>query len=362
MNFTKLFKQHKSADEMAGMWSIRLSEPDCSENNRVAFEEWRTADPAHAKAYARIERSLSFSDKHASHPLFADLMDEVLQETTPTPSLWERFVTGENINRWAVASVGVACVAMFALSGTINFMQNPDDMLSYDTVVGERSTIALSDGSTMTLNTNSRVEVRFTEDQRKVSLVQGQAMFEVAKNKDRPFVVYADDQRVTALGTAFDVRLDEELDTVSIILVEGRIAVDELNAPIGANAPEPIPSKRVELVAGERLVASDIMPRVVELVQLKDVTSWQNGKVIFRDEPLGNAVREINRYSTTKLRLADDPRLQDIRVSGVFNAGQIKSFVYVLESTHGIEAMRTARKETTLVWPEKQFLQDIGNF
>lgn len=366
MSMMKLFQKHTSPDEMAGVWFMQLSDPNCTEKDQTAFEKWRAADPSHAAAYARVERSISLSDQHASHPLFTDLINETLQETALGPSIWQRLMNawnGESVNRWAVASIaGIACMAMFALSGTLNTVKSPDDMLVYDTVVGERSTVALSDGSTMILNTNSRVEVLFTSEQRTINLTRGQAMFEVAKNKERPFVVNADNQRVTALGTAFDVRLDEQHAAVNIVLVEGRIAVDEFDKQIGAVGSAPILSKRIELVAGERLIASSTMPRVVETVLLKDMTSWQNGKVIFRNEPLESAVREINRYSTTKLRLADDERLQNLRISGVFNAGQITSFVYVLESTHGIEAMRTAKKETTLVWPEKQFLQVIGNF
>lgn len=345
MNITETLNKHKTPEEMAGIWFMHLSEPDCDESDRIAFEKWRAENYSHAEAYSRIERSLAFADQHSSNPLLAELMDEVLKETEPMISRWI-------VNRWVMSSAAIACTVMIAFISLIYYPQNLDGVVVHDTVVGERSTIVLSDGSTVTLNTDSQIEVDFSEDQRAIKLVRGQAMFEVAKNKELPFVVEAGNQRITALGTAFDVRLDNDVEAVKIILVEGRVAVDEFLASARNSLQEVVSTKRIELNVGERLIASANMPRSVEQVNLEDVTSWQSGKITFREELLKQTVREMNRYSSEKIRLADDPRVKNLRISGIFKTGRIDSFVYVLESSYSLEAQRTGKKEITLTWRE----------
>ncbi len=343
MNIIKTLNKHKSVEDLAAIWFLHLSEPDCSKRDRAAFEQWRSTAPAHAEAYDRIERSLVFADRHSSHPLLADLMDEILAETEP-----EKTKKG-----WFVASVALAGTVMIAVMVYMFIPLGISGIVVHDTIIGERSTIALSDGSTVILNTNSRIEVEYTDDQRSLTLLRGQAIFEVAKNKNWPFVVEAGNQRITALGTSFDVRLDQELEAVKIVLVEGRVAVDEFLLIGPKSQQKAIPSKRIELNVGERLIASAGVPRTAVKINLDKAISWKSGKVIFREEFLTQAVREVNRYSTENIRLADDPRVRNLRVSGIFNTGQVKSFVYVLESTHNLTAQRTSKNEITLIWHEQ---------
>ena len=348
MSNLKIISIEKSPEEMASIWYVRISSADFNEQDRQRFNRRHSMHPSHAEAYARVERSLAFADTHEAHPLFEELMDEVLAETDPTQRD-HRWM----MSRWIAAST--AAVGMFIVAATTFMYASADkaEFAVYDTVVGQRSTYALQDGSTVILNTNSRVEVRFTEDQRELTLLRGQAMFEVEKNKDWPFVVEAGNQRITALGTAFDVMLDDKISTVKVVLVEGRVAVDELTPQSKIRPAQAIPSKRIELTSGEQLIASAAMPRTASLVNLDKATSWRRGQVIFDKEPLAHAVQEINRYSKDKIRLADDDRLRNIQVSGVFKAGKTKSFIYVMESTHRLNAQRTSQTETILVWREK---------
>ena len=195
--------------------------------------------------------------------------------------------------------------------------------------MGERSTVTLTDDSTITLDTDSLVQVDFTEnsDTRRLELIRGQAHFEVEKDF-RPFEVYAGDRRIVALGTAFDVRLDEE-QGVLITLVEGRIEVDKIvnDVPgIVKSFVNQAPT-HTELAAGEQLIAKpDSQPRVLN-ADMERVVGWREGRLVFRDDALHDVVQEINRYSTRKLVLNDDARLDNISVGGVFASGSTSSFI-----------------------------------
>lgn len=354
MSILEMFKQNQSPEKIASIWYLRLSSPECRESDRLGFEKWRKEHPSHAREFARIERSLSFVDRHSSHPLFEELMAEVIAETEPKPEFWRRWANnGWTGNRRTVIGTAMAGVVMMAVTTFMFSVSDQSSFKAYDTATGERFTITLSDGSQVTLNTNSRLEVDFTEEQRGLTLVRGQAIFEVVKNKNRPFIVEAENQRITALGTSFDIWLDRDIKAVKVVLVEGRVVVDEFLANADQSKKQSIPSKRIELTTGERLIASASLPRVKEQIDIEKATSWRIGKMIFREEPLTKAVREVNRYSTEKLRLADDPRLRKLRVSGIFNTGRIDSFLYVLESAHNLETQRTGKREITLVWKEK---------
>ena len=341
------FETPTSVKDAAAFWANRLSSPDCGPADRKAFTAWRDADPQHADAFEKTQKALRIIDRHMGHPELEAMAGEVLAETEPTaaPMRMGRW------NRWASAA---AAAVVLVLTGLVGFSMLGNDPAAvqvaeyYETAIGERSTITLSDGSTVTLNTNSRIEVDFQTAQRDIALVRGQALFEVAKDAARPFVVEAGNQRITAIGTAFDVRLDTD-DEVKVVLVEGRVAVDELVMTAAATEPMVEEAKRIEMIAGEVLVASVNVERVAARADIEQATSWREGRLLFRSTPLTEAIGEVNRYSVEQLRLSDDPRLAEMTVNGVFNAGRSESFVSALETMHGLNAQRTGRHEITLV-------------
>jgi len=281
---------------------------------------------------------LAFVDRNLSHPALGRLVDDVLEETKPKPVSWRN---------WPVMAGAIAASLALIIVGVMSFSFPADQMMaSYDTVIGERSTLILADGSTLTLNTNSKVEVDFSDEERSINLVRGQALFEVAKNKNWPFVVKAGNQRITALGTAFDVRLDNSVKEVRVVLVEGRVAVDEFSE----DERSIIADKRVELVPGDRLVSVSNIKRTVGKTDLDLAISWREGRIVFRGENIKDAISEINRYSVDQLRLGADPRLKGLNINGVFDAGRITSFASALEAMHSVKAQRTSKNEITLVW------------
>jgi transmembrane sensor len=224
-----------------------------------------------------------------------------------------------------------------------------DNVRRFATAVGQRRDVVLDDGSKITLNTASLVEVRYSADRRDVMLLQGQAMFHVAKNPDRPFVVSAGSRQVTALGTAFDVQIRQD-GQVQILLVEGRVRVD----PVRRQGLERIiPSlARTDLVPGQQLVTEG--PGLVEVAaaDVERETAWNRGVLIFRDDAVGDAVKEVNRYSAVQL-VVDDPGVARLKVSGIFPTASRDDFVAALETLYPVSARAEQGGTIRLNWRDE---------
>lgn len=343
----------KSIKETAAYWAVRLSSPDCTPEDRCGFETWRRADPEHQEAFNRQQRGAAFVDRNVAHPILQALAEEVRAETEP--GLFHK-------SRWKFTAIAASLLLAIGISTvlvTSSFKNNggtqlADNIEAYETAIGERSTITLADGTALTLNTNSRVEVDFKAEQRDIKLLRGQALFEVAKDINRPFVVRAGDQRIVALGTAFDVRFDDAVG-VQVTLIEGSVSVDDvLKAPPTNSSP--LATKdfngTIELRPGERLIAKGDTEREVLKADIEEVTSWRDGRLVFRKKLLPAVIAEMNRYSAQQLVLSDDERLKEMTVSGVFSTGRASGFVYALETMQPLKAERTGRRELTLVWRE----------
>jgi transmembrane sensor len=201
----------------------------------------------------------------------------------------------------------------------------------FSTAVGQQATVTLPDGSSLTLNTDTRVRTVANPDKRIVVLDRGQAFFRVAKDARHPFVVTAGGRTVTALGTAFEVRLDKG--KFKVVLVEGRVRVESAPAaPEMSNAiPKGAAPARIatDMSAGSQLVASDHADWRVRSVNVTQETSWLQGQLIFDDEALGDVVAELNRYSPRKMVFADQ-RLAQRRISGVYTPGDVQAFSLAL--------------------------------
>lgn len=196
------------------------------------------------------------------------------------------------------------------------------------TAVGEQREVSLADGSTITLNTGTQVEVAFTDEARLVRLVDGQVLFEVSPG-EVPFIVEAGGRRTTALGTRFDVYLVDA--ALAVTLLEGSVSVDRVGVP-GSTV----------LVPGQQLRVSG-GTEVVQDVDLDAVSGWQTGMIQFRDATVAEAVAELNRYSEVKLRV-DDSRLASERLSGVFKAGDHDLFLESLSLYLPVETVRAGNE------------------
>jgi transmembrane sensor len=180
------------------------------------------------------------------------------------------------------------------------------------------------------LNTDSEIQLEISDRERRVKLVRGEAFFDVAKDPTRPFVVYANDKRVIAVGTQFAVRMKPE--GLQVVVAEGRVRVEKATV-IGS--PEPL----VELVAGNIATAerSMVRVRVQPVADVERALSWRAGYVLLSGTSLDDAVAEFNRYNRRQL-VIDDPALTDIQVGGNFKADNIDGFVRLLEEGFHIHA------------------------
>jgi transmembrane sensor len=299
----------------AADWFARLNRRTLSMEDLERFKAWR-ADPDCRAAYGRIEGLWRDSQALAHDP---DIV--ALRETVPDR---RRAPSGRRRILWAGAAV--AAVAAAGVLG-LTLLDRPTVFV---TGVGETRTLRLADGSRLSLDTDSRVEVLLEADRRRLVLRHGQALFDVASDPARPFVVRAGDLSVRAIGTQFDVRVLEG--GARVTLVEGRVVVDD--------AAE----RRWTLAAGERLEAAGAgaAPVVARLAPdaMAAATSWTTGRLLFEATPLSEAVAEINRYAQEPIRLAA-PGFETRPLSGSFDTGDPAAFAEAVAAIYGLRLART---------------------
>ena len=338
----------QTPEEGATYWVARRRLGLMSAADEAAFEAWR-ADPANAEALADVEDVVDEVGAVAAFAEVRAMRDAALAAAPPRRPAWR------------VYGAMAASVAALVLAGVwaVNLPQAPASepvaavaKQRYVTGVGEQRTVRLEDGSEVALNTASVVEVAYTPGRRDIRLLQGQALFEVAHNAERPFVVTAGDRVVTALGTRFDVRLDSH--AVKVVLVDGRVKVEPLR-PAGLERVIPVLGRET-LDAGEALVADPADGVEVATADTDQATSWRRGQVIFRDDTIAAAVAEMNRYSDTQL-VIDDPRIADLKISGVFGVTREANFLAALTSFYPVEAVRRSPRVTVLTWREENSRQ-----
>lgn len=323
------FDHTATIETEAARWDARLRNPDCSDDERARFRAWCSEDPHHQEAFNRLQEAVMALRSAVHHPEMRALRDAALSER-------------RDLRRGRFALLA-ACLVMTAISLPFALPRFAEifsvnaaagSPVYYSTAVGQRTGITLDDGSVITLNTDSQVYVDYSGQDRLITLLKGQAIFEVAKDPERPFMVTAGDRRVVALGTTFDVRLNQA--AVEVILVEGKVAIEKV-----VSASQSAPSPLVQLTSGERLVATPKkkMP-VVTQIDANKATSWREGFVTFEDTPLAEALIEMNRYSAVQIT-SEQSSLNELRITGVFRAGQQARFAEALQTYFPISATRT---------------------
>ena len=326
--------------EQASLWFDRASSDALSPEELAEFDHWRAMNPAHGLALAEIEAAHAEAKAAAdSGPMLA-LRHEALS----------RLVMPRVQRRRRFALVGAIAASVFALAGTwtfgnlAQFSSNRPQAAAvtpavYRTAVGERLTVTLSDGSSATLNTASRLRLAYNSTERRLILEQGQALFRVAKGQARPFIVEALDRVVTAHGTMFDVRI-EPGKKVKVSLLEGSVSVANVAAPASPVA---------RLQPKDVLVASNQQIEVSREPQIEKEISWRDGLIIFEDESLADAVAEVNRYVSNPIVLQDE-RLRQIRVSGAFRTGETSAFVEALQLQFPVRVAERSRDRIVLAY------------
>jgi transmembrane sensor len=372
--------------EEASDWLIEFSEGTVDASGRAQFDTWLRRSPEHVQAYLQVAALWEEVPVLGEHRVLPsdDLVARVLAEgnivsldargpenTQPSPPPARE--DGRRRPKLRLHAVAASLLAFIAAGAWI-FNQRD----TYSTATGEERSVRLEDGSTVELNSQSKLRVRFGVHERRVELLRGQAFFRVAKDAARPFIVSTDTTQVRAVGTEFDVY--RKTDGTVVTVLEGRVAVlSELTpsttpatgspvaAPSSTTRPESSVGRgyltetskgaapqtaqplsaglmkqpgEVLLSAGEQLV---IAPQATLEPEPTDVTlaiAWTQKKIAFQGALLREVVEEFNRYNTRRLVVVD-PVLMNTRISGVFSSSDPASLLRFLRELPGIRIEET---------------------
>jgi len=296
----------------AALWVTELHGPDRNAALEAKFKQWLAEDPRNAAAFELATDAWQRSGNlPGSLPL-----GEAVDRNSKEP----RRVSRPVLAGIAVLMAGLVVAIYLARDNTIS------------TGPGEQRTVALTDGTEVSLNANSRVIVQYDERVRRVTLVRGEALFNVVKHQPRPFVVMAGDRKVVAVGTSFVVRRETASGTgFAVTLIEGRVAVEALSEPDFLPA-EGAPDVKL-LVPGQRIKFAHNKRDAVDSPNLDKVTAWQRGQLIFDDISMQEAAAEFNGYGS-RIIVIDDPSVARLRVGGVYRIADPMSFARSMAATY----------------------------
>jgi transmembrane sensor len=289
----------------ASAWFARMNADDVSDDDRSRFESWFRAHSGNAKAYAAL--SATWRELVESGPLvravyFGQAMNAASASRAPR-------------RRWAAAAVA-AGIAAIVLGGAWNLYKQKEET-RFQTAIGEQAAVALPDGSSFDLNTNSRIYVDYSQRRRVIRLEHGEAFFKVAHDTQRPFWVRAGDYWVRAVGTAFNVYLTST--GVEVTVSEGTVNVVHATANESPPSDAAITQSASPVTAGEQADVHGRAEVIHELnsAQLSRALAWRKSSLYFQDQPLGDVVDELMRYTTLRIEFNDD-ELRHLPVGGTF--------------------------------------------
>lgn len=351
MNEVAQFPSRLRAYETAAAWLARLDR-GVSAEEQAEFQRWLEREPEGRRAF--VELAMLWDEAQVLSSL-AGVFPLTRRSATPRG----RWVRAGWIGAGTAAAATVLALALLlgghpsTPAARRNAAAPPRFAAVFRTGIGEHTTQDLPDGSMVTMNTDTALEVAFTAETRVVHLRRGEALFEVAHDVSHPFDVHAGGHVVRAVGTAFDVRLDSG-GGVQVVVTAGKVRVARAEAS-GEGAPGAYPASgaprlavvETTLVKGEAAAlaglatSTDSAPQVTRLgpsdIDVK--LAWQRGMLIFRGERLENVLAEFRRYTTLRFVLADHS-LAGVRVGGYFRAGDVDGLLTALRENFHIESER----------------------
>jgi transmembrane sensor len=332
--------------DQASLWVAKLDR-ELSIEERREFQQWLHQHKAHRTTFIELAR---LWDKMDSLARLADLFQ------APAP------VKTKKYSYLAVAaSVLLLIVSTLSLSNSENRTKlysilNTNAAATssnaiYETALGEHSTINLSDGSVLILNTNSRVHVKYTAEQRLFLLERGEINIEVAHNKSRPLSVVAGDKIVQAVGTAFNVRIQNDKE-VELLVTDGKVLIAEqqTSQPIESIKPKRLNANSMSLTKGEKIVLGAAREKITKIIDsdINAELSWRQGNIIFRGETLEQALAEVSRYTAVEFEISDN-NIKHQRIAGLFKAGDVNGLLQTLDQNFNIHNERINNNKVRLM-------------
>ena len=359
-------------EEEACQWIVKFEGDDEPSTQDIQqFNAWLSKSPVHRKTLLRLTKTWSDMDVmsglmiplgHSLIPKRSKLKTFALTPLLFIAGIYRVFASGtKKLLRPLVVLPAFTLVIMLSLSFFVTVLppEVPNNM--YITSIGEHSTHILDDGSVLSLNSNSQVEVNYTLSKRVINLFRGEAHFNVTPDPNRPFEVYAGNRMVKAVGTAFSVyRLKNNIE---VLVTEGKVDLAIIESTLLVK-PESTPSDSVAFKQG--LAASTIENTVTVIASLEagqsisipvssksldtpiveyaqgDIVrklSWLDGRLVFAGESLQEVVAEVSRHTPLLIEVVD-PELRKLRIGGQFQAGETDALFDVLESGFGVKITR----------------------
>jgi transmembrane sensor len=331
----------RKIDDQAVAWLIRRDSADWSEADATQLTVWLNASTANRVAFLRLEVGWGQSERLAA--LGAGKPRGVVPargqwRVSPffEPRLAIAGTSKKPHRRRPLIALAASLLAGAALAACLMLVHSGD---GYATPIGGTASIPLRDGSNITLNTASKIRVAVTGTERRVELEQGEAYFDVAKDRSRPFIVIAGNQRVVAIGTRFSVL--REKDDVRVVVTEGKVRFEPTSAPLNFGPGSERPAAPL-LAAGAIARASDsaVLVETKPLQRAEEILSWRSGYLTFDETTLADAVAEFDRYNTRKIYI-QDPGVAALRINGKFRATNAAAFIRVLRDGFGIRAQES---------------------
>jgi len=363
--------------EEACEWFVEFRAGEPSEALRKAYLAWLQESPTHMAAY--LEVAALWHDTAAVNRDGRWTVDELMRQaavdadnvvsleaasTRVAVTDCDRALSPVQAvpaarNRIRTVFVSLAASILFVvIIGTATWYTERG---TYSTDFGEQRSVTLADGSTVQLNARTKLRVRFTERERGVELIRGQALFQVAKNPARPFVVTSGDTRVRAVGTQFDVYQKRRGTVVTV--VEGKVAVfgrragsaaigndgvvqPKVSAQHGSARESEASAQPILVSAGERLTVWAMEPatagsQIPEPINVTAATAWTQRQLVFESTPLSEVVDEFNRYNERQL-VIHDAALGSFQIDGVFSSTDPASLIQFLRARAGVQVTETS--------------------
>jgi transmembrane sensor len=314
------------AEREATGWIVRIKAHDASDADRRDFRAWLDADPDHPKAYAKLERTWGAvqSLQHLKGRAAAN-------DTAPPrrPS-------------WTLPAAAIAACALLAIGAGVWFTHPPSPFASsehYATAPAEVRTINLADDSTMTLSGAGVASIAISDSERRVELSAGYALFDVAHDPERPFVVHTPEGDITVLGTSFVVRVSG--DQVRTTVLRGSVSGAADTGLFGGTSA-------VTATANQEIILSQGQAELVEISaeSVPRRLAWRDNMLAFEGETLNEAIAEVSEQTGWHFELAD-PSLGEMRVGGYVHA-EPEAFTELLSSSLGLEARRVGDRHVVL--------------
>lgn len=315
----------------AATW-LALRDGGMDETQTAAFIRWLEEDPDQARVFGELDRTWARFGR----------LEELRLAAASVPSALVMARPRRNIV-WSTA----AALLVMGLGFTV--WQQVDRRAHRQIVateIGALRVMELPDGSTVHLNTDTHIRLRYAEAERRVELLRGEAHFSVKPDAARPFVVAAGAVQVRAVGTAFNVR--RRADDVEVLVTSGRVVVEH---ELDRGDPVPTPVLNAPLLeAGQRVVLTAkrvefIAPTVEQIqpVEIERTMAWQERRLVFDGTPLREVVAEFNRYNQRQL-VIDDPILAERLFGGTFRADNYEALVQLLEGAFEVEAVQLGNR------------------